>query len=78
MHKSSNPYVNELLDTSRYDNNLDDMEIGLPESLDMQKRRKQVLEGRVPTYISSEETQKRRHEFTNQILNQIYNKGGTK
>ena len=78
MHKSSNPYVNELLDTSRYDNNLDDMEIGLPEILDMQKRRKQVLEGRVPTYISSEETQKRRHEFTNQILNQIYNKGGTK
>ena len=58
--------------------NLDDMEIGLPEILDMQKRRKQVLEGRVPTYISSEETQKRRHEFTNQILNQIYNKGGTK
>ena len=70
MHKSSNPYVNELLDTSRYDNNLDDMEIGLPQILDMQRRRKQVIEGKVPTYISSEETQRRRHE--------IYNKGGTK
>ena len=78
MHKSSNPYVNELLDTSRYDNNLDDMEIGLPQILDMQRRRKQAIEGKVPTYISSEETQRRRHEFTNQILNQIYNKGGTK
>ena len=77
MHRSSNPYINELLDTSRYDNNLDDLEIGLPQILDMQRRRKQLLEGKVPTYISSEETQRRRHEFTNQILNQIYNKGGT-
>lgn len=77
MHRSSNPYVNELLDTSRYDNNLDDMEIGLPMILDMQKRRKQVLEGKVPTYVSSDEAQRRRHEFTSQILSQIYNKGGT-
>lgn len=76
MHRSSNPYVNELLDTSRYDNNIDDMEIGLPAMMDMRRRRKQILEGKVPTFISSEETQQRRHEFTSQILNQIYNKGG--
>ena len=78
MHRSSNPYVNELLDTSRYDNNLDDMEVGLPQIMDMQRRRKQIYEGKVPTFISSEETQRRRHEFTNQVLSQIYNKGGTR
>lgn len=78
MHRASNPYIDQLLDTSRYDNNLDDMEVGLPEILEARRRRKQIYEGKVPTFISSEETQKRRHEFTNQLLNQIYNKGGKK
>ena len=76
MHRSSNPYIDQLLDTSRYDNNLDDMEVGLPEILDARRRRQQIYEGKVPTFISSEESQRRRHEFTSQVLNQIYNKGG--
>ena len=78
MHRSSNPYINELLDTSRFDNNLDDMEIGLPvtEAFNREARRRAILEGRVPSFISSDEVQKRRNEWTNQILNQIYNKNG--
>ena len=77
MHRSSNPYINELLDTSRYDNNLDDMEIGLPvaAAFDREARRRAILEGRVPSFISSDETQKRRNEWTNKILSQIYSKG---
>ena len=78
MHRSSNPYIDQLLDTSRYDNNLDDMEVGLPEILDARRRRQQIYEGKVPTFISSEESQRRRHEFTSQVLNQIYNKGGNR
>ena len=76
MHRSSNPYIDQLLDTSRYDNNLDDMEVGLPELMEARRRRKQIYEGKVPTFVSSEEAQRRRHEFTSQVLNQIYNKGG--
>lgn len=71
MHRSSNPTINELLDSSRYDNNIDDMEIGLDVILDMQKRRKAVLEGKVPSYISSNEAQQRRSEFMSKILGQI-------
>lgn len=76
MHRSSNPYVNELLDNSRYDNNVDDFEIGMNLAMDRERRRKQILEGKVPTFISSEETQKRRNEFTSEIMKQIYSKGG--
>ena len=76
MHRSSNPYVNELLDNSRYDNNIDDFEIGMNLDMERERRRKQILEGKVPEFISSEETQRRRNEFTAQILQQIYNKGG--
>ena len=76
MHRSSNPYIDQLLDTSRYDNNLDDMEVGLPEILDERRRLWQIYEGKVPTFISSEETQRRRHEYTTQLLTQINHKGG--
>ena len=76
MHRSSNPYVNELLDNSRYDNNIDDFEIGMNLAMERERRRKQILEGKVPEFISSEETQRRRSEFTAQIMQQIYNKGG--
>ena len=75
MHRSSNPYINELLDNSRYDNNIDDMELGMNIAFDKERRRKQILEGKVPSFISSEETQRRRHEFTSQIMQAIYNKG---
>ena len=72
MHRSSNPYINELLDTSRYDNNLDDMEIGLPQIL---SARKSIYEQPVPKFISSDEAQKRRHEFTSEILKSAMSKG---
>ena len=75
MHRSSNPYINELLDNSRYDNNIDDMELGMNIAFDKERRRKQILECKVPSFISSEETQRRRHEFTSQIMQAIYNKG---
>lgn len=77
MHRSSNPYVNELLDTSKYDNNIDDLELGNPSSIyELIMRRKSRLQDPVPTGVSDAEVQMRRHEWTNGILNQIYNKHG--
>lgn len=76
MHRSSNPYINELLNTSHYDNNIDDYEMGMGSVYDRARRRQAILEGKVPSFISSEETQKRRAEWTNQIMQQIYKKGG--
>ena len=77
MHRSSNPYINELLNTSQYDNNIGDLELGMDIALDKARRRQQILEGKVPSFISSDEVQKRRAEWTNHIINQIYNKGGS-
>lgn len=77
MHRSSNPYVNELLDTSKYDNNIDDLELGNPSSIyELIMRRKSRLQEPVPTGVSDAEVQMRRHEWTNGILNQIYKKHG--
>ena len=76
MHRGSNPYINELLTTSQYDNNTIDLELGMEAVLDKARRRQQLLEGKVPSFISSDEVQKRRAEWTNHIINQIYNKGG--
>ena len=77
MHRSSNPYVNELLDTSKYDNNIDDLELGNPSSIyELIMRRKSRLQDPVPTGVSDAEVQMRRHEWTNGILNQIYSKHG--
>lgn len=76
LHNSStNPYINDLLNNSRYDNNLDDIEVGINMAFDKERRRKAILEGKVPEFISSDETQKRRHEWTQQLMNQIYRKG---
>lgn len=76
LHNSStNSYMSDLLNDSRYDNNLDDIEIGMNMAFDRERRRKAILEGKVPTFISSDETQKRRHEWTQQLMNQIYRKG---
>lgn len=74
-NSSSNPYVNDLLNNSRYDNNLDDIEVGMNMAFERERRRKAILEGKVPEFISSDETQKRRHEWTQQLMNQIYRKG---
>lgn len=78
LHKSStNPYLNDLLDNTKYDNNLDDMEIGLPSVLlDAERRKRNILEGKVPTYISSPETQKQREGYMNMIMEQVYSKRG--
>ena len=72
---STNQYINDLLNNSRYDNNLDDIEVGINLAFEKERRRKAILEGKVPEFISSDETQKRRHEWTQQIMNQIYQKG---
>ena len=74
MHRSSNPYVNQLLDNSRYDNNLDDTEIGMQAVMERERRRREILSGKVPDFVSSPERQQARHEWTQQILNQIYGK----
>ena len=74
-NSSSNPYVSDLLNNSRYDNNLDDLEIGMNMAFERERRRKAILEGKVPDFISSDETQKRRHEWTQSLMNQIYRKG---
>ena len=71
LHRGSNPYAAALLDTSRYDNNLDDPEIGLPAALMEAKRRKSILEGPVPNFISTPEIQKERHEWINQLTGMI-------
>jgi hypothetical protein len=74
-NSSSNPYISDLLNNSRYDNNLDDIEVGMNMAFERERRRKAILEGKVPEFISSDETQKRRHEWTQQLMNQIYRKG---
>ena len=56
--------------------NLDDIEIGMQMAFERERRRKAILEGKVPEFISSDETQRRRHEFTQQLLNKVYSKGG--
>lgn len=72
---SSNQYINEILNDSRYDNNLDDVEIGMNIAFEKERRRKAILEGKVPSFISSDEVQKGRHEWTKSLLDQMYRKG---
>jgi hypothetical protein len=76
LHKSSNPYIGSLLNTSRYDNNLDDIEMGMRLALDKARRRMNVLEGKVPDYISSPEVQEARNKFLNVVLEKMYKKNG--
>ena len=54
--------------------NLDDMEIGLPTLVKAREQRQ--INITVPDFISDEATKKRREAFTNEIINQIYNKHG--
>lgn len=76
LHRSSNPYIGSLLNTSRYDNNLDDIEMGMRLALDKARRRMNVLEGKVPDYISSPEVQEARNKFLNVVLEKMYKKNG--
>lgn len=74
-NSSSNPYISDLLNNSKYDNNLNDIEVGMNIAFDKERRRKAILEGKVPEFISSDETQKRRQEWIEQLMNQICRKG---
>ena len=73
MHNSSNPYVNEILNQSRYDNNIDDTELGLAELFDKERRKINLLTGKLPTFVSSPEAQEARARWTKEILD-IMNK----
>lgn len=77
FHKSSNPYISQLLDDSRYDNNLYDEEVGMTAAFNAEKRRMEFTRAPLPSYISSEETQRRRHQWTEAILSGIYNKSSS-
>lgn len=77
LHSSSsggNPYLDRILNNSGYDNNLDDMEVGINSAFDAERRRRQLLEGKVPEFISSDDTQKRRSAWLNTIFEQMYKK----
>ena len=76
MHRSSNPYVSQLLDVSKYDNNVDDVVMGMTTALDRQQKINNILSGKVPTFVSSEEEQVRRARFTNEIMKALYSKSG--
>ena len=76
MHRSSNPYINDLFNQAKYDNNINDMELGLAEVFERERRRRNVLEGKLPTYISSPEVQAQRRAFTEELMSQIYQKKG--
>ena len=70
---NNNPFISSLLDDSKYDNVYED-EMGMKVSIDKETNRLKILRDKLPTFVSSEETQKRRREWTNAILAQIYNK----
>lgn len=76
MHAQSNPYISQLLNDSRYDGSIDDMELGLPIAANAEARRKALLEGKVPTFISSEETQKARRNWINAVFQIASGKSG--
>ena len=73
LHSRNNPFINSLLDDSKYDNVYED-EMGMKVSIDKETNRLKFIRDKLPTYISSEETQKRRRDWTNAILEQIYKK----
>ena len=75
MHRSSNPYINNILSQSKYDNNIDDIEIGLATVYDEERRRRNALIPKIPEYISSPEVQEQRRLFTQTLMDQIYEKG---
>ena len=78
MHNSSNPYINQLMDDSRYDNNQDDLEVGLNLAFERAKRRQSIMNGPAnPSgrYLTTPEMQKKREAWTQTIMNQILSKG---
>ena len=78
LHRSSNPYVRDLLNNSRYDNNIDDLELGMDFVRAKQQRALSVRNMEIPSIsmVSSKETQERRAAFSNSIMNIIKSNKG--
>ena len=74
----ANPFVNQLMNDSRYDNNLFDDPVGMQAAIERELARAARMQEKLPAYISDEETQQRRREWTNEIQKQILAvKGGS-
>ena len=78
LHRSSNPYIRDLLNNSRYDNNIDDLELGMDFVRAKQQRALSVRNMEIPSIsmVSSKETQERRAAFSNSIMNIIKSNKG--
>lgn len=74
LHNSDNPYISQLLDDGKFDNNLYDSALGMQSVYNAEAKRLSIIQGKLPTYISSEDTQRRRREWTNHIIDAIYKK----
>lgn len=77
MHSNNNPYINRLLDVSQYDNNLDDMELGITRAFDAE-RQKSVLNITVPEHITSKERAKARNNYFEYVTGQLIKKNERK
>lgn len=79
MHNSSNPYINQLMDDSRYDNNKDDFEVGINLAFERAKRNQQIRNSQTgigsSRYLTTPEMQQKRAAWTQQILENIARKG---
>lgn len=76
MHQSSNPYFNDLINNSKYDNNIDDIAVGMDVLQDIQRRRDNILSGKVPEYITPPELQEQRRKYTEAIISGLMAKKG--
>ena len=76
LHKSSNPYINEILNQSKYDNNVDDQELGLAEIFDSLRQRRNLLSNRqpLPSFVSSPEVQEARAKYTQELMDALFKK----
>ena len=76
LHRSSNPYVTELLSNSRYDNNIDDYEMGMRIVADKAQRVKQIMASEVPSEVTPDDVRYKRMLWTNSVMQQIADKCG--
>lgn len=77
MHSSSNPYLNELMNSSKYDNNTGES-MGLIDLLQMRKQQQNGEYVGLPKYMSHPVIQEHKRRFTEDILAQIYEKAARK
>ena len=76
MHRSSNPYINKLLDNSNYDgsNMSENDELGLLDIFRAGRKAIDNMSKPVPDYISSPEVREQRRKFTDELLSQMLQK----